>query len=212
MNATRAPSSRPLVAGKIGVTFLCCYLLAVTFRIGGCYHPEPLARDETPERGPQLGQPFPSFELPDVSGVRIGNDDLAGQPAVLVFAPSLDWSAPTKASLIDLALALAGRRDLRVAVVMTEAQATARALAFVRDRDMPFYFLIDGKGFTERLGLLTEGPDKTPAAAPALFVLDAAGVVRLRDVRLDPRTWLSAEAIAGVLGPAPKAARLSAES
>ena len=34
-------SEHPIVVGRIGVTLLCVYLLAVTVRIGCCYAPEP---------------------------------------------------------------------------------------------------------------------------------------------------------------------------
>jgi peroxiredoxin len=194
MSAAPQPAGRS-AAGKIGVTLLCLYLLAVAWRIGGCYAPDAQPRDERPEAGPAVGAEFPPFTLADVSGARIGRDDLAGAPAVLVVAPSLDWSPPTKARLIDLAHAIRGRRDLRVAVIVPAAQATPRSLAFVRDRQTPFYYLVDDEGLVERLGLGVPAPDGTPAALPATFVLDARGAVRLRDVRQRPRTWLAPETI-----------------
>jgi peroxiredoxin len=191
-DAPAAPATeRPRVAGKIGVTLLCVYLLAVTLRIDGCYRPDAAVRDERPEAGPAVGTPFPAFELADVSGTRIALRGLAGKPVVLAFVPSLDWSPPTKARLLELAAAFAERRDVIVAVVMTEAQATPRALTFVREHAAPFYYLVDGSGLTAALGLQGEGPEGAPAALPATFVLDTAGVVALRDVRRDPRTWLA---------------------
>jgi len=201
------PPARQFVAGKIGATLLGCYLLALALRIGGCYQPESRARDDLPNAGPQMGEHFPAFELPDLSGTRIGTRVLAGTPAVLVFVPSLDWSPPTKARLIDLAEVLGGRRNVTVAVILTEAQATLRARAFVRERRVSFYYLVDTDGLTERLGLQTEGPDGTSAALPATFVLDRDGVVRLRDVRRQARTWLAPEvildAVAASLGSPP---------
>jgi len=193
------PPTRPLVAGKIGTTLLGCYLLALALRIGGCYQPELRARDDIPGAGPQVGEPFPEFELPDLSGTRIGTRILAGTAAVLVFAPSLDWSPPTKARLIDLAQAFSGRRDVALAVILTEAQATPRGLAFVRERHTPFYYLVDTDGVVERLGLHTDGPDGTAAALPATFVVDRQGVVRLRDVRRQARSWLAPEVILDVV-------------
>ena len=186
---------RPRLAGRVGVTLLCLYLLAIAMRIDGCYTPDARVRDEAPERGPKLGEEFPPFTLDDLSGVSVTRNPLRGLPMVLVFVPSLDWSPPTKARLIDLGRAFAGRPDLRAAVVMTAAQATPRGLAFVRERRTPFYYLVDRQGFVERLGLLDRGPDGSPAALPATFVLDAAGVVRLRDLRQRPRTWIAPETI-----------------
>ena len=133
---------------------------------------------------------FPAFEMQDVSGATIRLADLAGMPAVLAFVPSLDWSPPSKARLIELAEAFDGRRDVRIAVVTTAAQATPRARAFVRDRSTPFYYLIDDVGLTERLGLVGEGPGGTPAAVPATFVLDGTGRVRFRDVREGADRWI----------------------
>jgi len=185
------PSDQPVVVGRIGVTLLCVYLLAVTVRIGGCYAPEPAHRDELASSGPAVGEPFPEFTLRDVSGAEIGSDDLRGARAVLAIVPSLDWSAPSKARVLDLAEAVARRRDLRVAVVLPKTQATPRSLAFVRDRDLPLYVLVDDAGVIERLGLTAPAPDGTPAAHPATFVLDAEGNVLVRDTRRDARTWPS---------------------
>jgi peroxiredoxin len=189
--SSTASSAPPIVVGRIGVTLLCVYLLAVTVRIGGCYTPEPAARDELATSGPAIGQLFPDFTLRDVSGVAIGAKDLRGATTVIAIVPSLDWSAPTKARVLDLAEAVAGRQDLRVAVVLPGAQATPRSLAFVRDRHLPFYVLVDDAGLIDLLGLAVPGPDKTVAAHPATFVLDAEGRVLLRDVRKDARTWLA---------------------
>lgn len=201
-DAELASPARPVVAGKIGATLLCCYLLAVALRIDGCYRPDPRPRDDLAGRGPQVDAPFPAFELPDLGGTRVGTATLAGAASVLVFVPSLDWSPPTKARLLDLASALARRRDVRVAVIMTAAQATPRALAFVRERRTPFYYLIDAAGVTDRLGLRIDAPDGSATALPATFVLDRGGVVRARDVRRDPRTWLAPEAILQALAQA----------
>lgn len=191
MSDTR-PSDQPIVIGRIGVTLLCVYLLAVTVRIGGCYAPEWTQRDELASSGPAVGQPFPEFTLRDVSGTEIGSRDLRGARAVLAIVPSLDWSAPTKARVLDLAEAVAKRRDLRVAVVLPKEQATSRSLAFVRDRDLPFYVLVDDAGLIERLGLTARAPDGTPAAHSATFLLDAEGNVLGRDTRKDARTWPAA--------------------
>ncbi len=189
------PSVPMVFAGRIGVTLLCLYLLGVTVRIGGCYAPEPTARDELRETGPAVGTEFPAFTLRDVSGVEVGRDQLRGATAVVVIVPSLDWSAPTKAHLLDLAEAVTGRRDVRVAVVLPAAQATPRSLAFVRDRHLPFWVLIDDGGLIDRLGLETLAPDGTVAAFPATFVLDPENRIRLRDVRKNARTWLDASRV-----------------
>jgi peroxiredoxin len=183
------PASR--FAGRIGITLLCAYLLMVTLRIGGCYAPDAARRDELPGAGPTVGDEFPDFRLRDVSGATIARDDLRGAPAVVLTVPSLDWSPPTKARLIDLADALGDRRDVRVVVVVSAAQATPRGLRFVRDRELPFYFVVDDGGLLARLGVAGTAPDGTPTALPATFLLDADGRLRLRDVRKDPRTWLA---------------------
>jgi peroxiredoxin len=191
-----APTSsvRP-VAGKIGVTLLCCYLVAVALRIDGCYHPDARPHDDVPTAGPQPGERFPAFDLPDLSGARITLKDLAGRPAVLAFVPSLDWSPPTKARVLDLAAAVDGRHDLTLALLLTAAAATPRSLVFVREHRLPAYVLVDGDGLTERLGLQVPGPDGTPIALPATFVLDPQGTVLLRDVRRDTRVWLAPQTI-----------------
>jgi peroxiredoxin len=190
-----------LVAGRIGATALALYLCAVAVRIDGCYGPEPQVRDGAPRAGPAVGAAFPAFTLRDVGGATVGLADLAGTPAVLVLVPSLDWSAPTKARVLDLADALQGRSDVKGAVVMTAEQATTRSLTFVRDHDTPLFYLVDDGGLVARLGLATTAPDGTATTLPATFVLDGKGVVRLRDVRKRPEGWPSAATILDVLAP-----------
>jgi peroxiredoxin len=215
--APPAPApERPFVAGKIGGTLLCLYVLGVAMRIDGCYHPDPNPHVDISEASPRLDEPFPDFDLADVSGARIRSSDLRGAPSVIAFVPSLDWSPPSKARVLELAGAFAGRTGVRVAIVFTAPQATPRALAFVRDHATPFYYLVDDTGLSARLGLLAEAPDKTPAARAATFVLDANGTVRLRDIRRDPRTWLAAQtivdAVDGRLPPSLSSETLSRDS
>jgi peroxiredoxin len=193
-------SSTRLVAGRIGVTMLALYLFGVAVRIGGCYGPEPYPRDQRPGAGPAVGEAFPAFTMEDVSGATISLGDLAGAPAALVFVPSLDWSAPTKARVGDLAELVRDRREGRIAVIMTAAQATPRARTFVRDHATPFYYLQDADGLVTRLGLASPAPDGTPASLPATFVLDGTGVVHLRDVRVGPERWLDPAVILDALG------------
>lgn len=181
---------RPPAVGSIGATLLCCYLVAVALRIDGCYRPEARVRDDRPQAGPKVGERFPDFALSDVSGARIASDALTGKPTVLVFVPSLDWSPPTKARVLDLAAHLGRHREIVVAVVLPETQATPRSLTFVREHTLPFYFLVDRMGLVEALGLTATAPDGTAATLPATFVLDRELVVRLRDVRTEARTWL----------------------
>ena len=183
------------VAGKIGVTLLCVYLTAVAVRIDGCYGAEGAARDELPAAGPKVGEPFPAFTLADVSGAHIALHDLAGRAAIVAFVPSLDWSPPTKARVLDLAEAVSGRADVRLAVILTAAAATPRSLTFVREHQPPAFFLVDGDGLTERLGLQVPGPEQAAVAVPATFVLGPDGTVLLRDVRRDARVWLDPRAL-----------------
>ncbi len=193
--AQGAPPPPRTVAGKIGMTMLCLYLIAVSIRIDGCYHSDAAPRDEAAEAGPRVGTAFPAFDLPDVSGARVTLHDLAGRPAIVAFVPSLDWSAPTKARVLDLGDAVTGRRDLTLTIVMTAPAATARSRVFVREHDLPAYVLVDAAGLVERAGLQIAGPENVPVAMPATFVLDANGTVVLRDVRHDARTWLDPRAL-----------------
>jgi peroxiredoxin len=193
------------VAGKIGVTLLCVYLFAVALRIDGCYGAEGVARDELPTVGPHVGEAFPAFALPDVSGAKVALHDLAGRAAILAFVPSLDWSAPTKARVLDLAEAVAGRNDVRLVVVLTGTAATPRSLTFVREHQPPAFFLVDDAGLTERLGLQVPAPEDGPVALPAVFVLDPNGTVLLRDVRREPRVWLDPRALLAAAHLSPRA-------
>lgn len=203
--STPAERTPPVFAGRIGVTLLCIYLLGVTLRIGGCYGPDGAPRDERVGAGPAIGAEFPAFALRDASGATVRLSDLTGSTSVVVVVPSLDWSPPTKAHLLDLAEAVRGRRDVRVAVIVPAAQATQRSLAFVRDRRLPFYVLTDDAGLVDQLGLATPAPDGTAAALPATFVLDAAGRVRVRDVRKNARAWVDADVLLSLANASPDA-------
>jgi peroxiredoxin Q/BCP len=184
-----------VLAGRIGITLLCIYLLGVALRIGGCHHPEATLRDELADHGPAVGERFPAFSLPELSGATMSLTDLAGAPAVLVLVPSLDWSPPTKARLLDLVETLRGDRTTRVVVLVAAEQATPRSATFARDHALPFHVLVDDTGMLDRLRLLMEAPDGTAAAVPATFVLDADGVVRARDTRKSARIWPDAPII-----------------
>ena len=46
-------------------------------------------------------------------------------------------------------------------------------LRFAREHTIPAYFLVDAGGVTEQLGIAVPGPENTPVALPATFVLDA---------------------------------------
>jgi peroxiredoxin len=201
-----------MLVGRIGITMLCVYLLGVTFRIGGCYHPDPALRDDLPDRGPQVGEPFPSFTLPELSGATMGLVDLVGAPVVLVLAPSLDWSPPTKARLLDLLEAIRSDRGTRVAVLLARDQATSRSATFDRDHRLPFPVLVDDTGMLGRLGLLTAAPDGSGAAVSATFVLDRNGTVRARDTRMQARTWPDAAALLAAARAATTAPGLSPDS
>lgn len=203
--STAVERKTPVFAGRIGVTLLCLYLFGVTLRIEGCYGPDAAPHDERADAGPAVGAEFPAFALHDVSGTTVRRSDLAGSLSIVVVVPSLDWSPPTKAHLLDLAETARERRDVRVAVIVPAAQATQRSLAFVRDRHLPYYVLTDDAGLVEQLGLATPAPDGSAASLPATFALDATGRVRVRDVRKSPRTWLDADVLLNLANAPPDA-------
>jgi thiol-disulfide isomerase/thioredoxin len=120
----------------------------------------------------KAGDPLPGFDLVDLAGTRVTSADLAGAPAVVELWAS--WCLPCRETLrrVD-ALARAHADDgLRVvAVSIDQSHGTARR------------FVQEQLGATPALRVLHD-PDQSlmsrlgVAGLPAVYVIDAAGIVR----------------------------------
>jgi xanthine dehydrogenase YagT iron-sulfur-binding subunit len=135
------------------------------------------AANSASTRAPAVGELAPELDEIDDAGRRISLRDFRGSPVVLAFS-STHWD-PAAAEhiesynhLISRLPGLAGARLLRV-----EHEGPWRELAFA-DTELSIPVIADGSADLARRYGVCEGP--------AVFVIDAAGVIRWRHVAGEP--------------------------
>jgi peroxiredoxin len=125
----------------------------------------------------QPGSAAPTFSLHDGDGKQVSLADFRGRPVVLVFYP-FDWS-PVCGDQLALYNELLGEFDaLKAQVLALSIDSTYCHAAFTRDRKYRFPLLADfePKGQVARAYGAYEPHEG--CAERALFVIDAAGVIR----------------------------------
>ena len=127
------------------------------------------------------GTPAPDFRLPHAPDQTLALGSLLGQPVVLVFYPA-DWEDVSAEQLVTLQQCLPELRRLGAALVGISVDTVWSHLAFARVHQLDFPLLADAapKGAVARAYGVYRERDGT--SARALFVLDAAGVIRWREV------------------------------
>ncbi len=127
------------------------------------------------------GQAAPDFTLQSTPGKTMSLSELRGHPVVLVFYPA-DWSpvCGDQVALYNEMLPIFGDYDAHIVGISVDG-AWCHA-AFANDRKLHFPLLADfePKGEVARRYGVYEAAGGT--AQRALFVIDAAGVVRWRYV------------------------------
>jgi len=122
------------------------------------------------------GTPAPDFTLPSSVGDPVTLKELRGKPVILAFYPA-DWS-PTCSDQMSLYQALApefGRFDAHLFGISVDGRWCHQA--FAKDRGIEFPLLADfePKGaIASTYGVYSS----TGVSKRALFVIDAAGVIR----------------------------------
>lgn len=124
---------------------------------------------------PLVGKPAPAFELPLLSDAdrRLHSEVLRGAPYLLNVWAS--WCGPCREEhpvLLDLARELA--REKVTLVGLNHKDARADAQVWLRERGDPYRWNLADEGAV--------GLEFGVAAVPETFVVDAAGVIRLRHV------------------------------
>ena len=130
---------------------------------------------------PAEGQTAPDFNLQVTPDQSIRLSELRGRPVVLVFYPA-DWS-PVCGDQIGLYNELLGEFARYEAQILgISVDGVWCHAAFVRDRKLNFPLLADfePKGAVARLYEVYEG--RSGVSERALFVIDAAGIIRWRYV------------------------------
>jgi xanthine dehydrogenase YagT iron-sulfur-binding subunit len=154
------------------------------------------AGHSAPARAPAAGELAPELNEIDAAGRRISLQDFRGSPVVLAFS-STHWD-PAAAEhiesynrLISRLPGLAGARLLRV-----EHDGTWRELAFA-DTELSIPVIADGSAeLAKRYGVCD---------GRAVFVIDAAGVVRWRHVAGEPLVFPDDLALANSVDEATRA-------
>jgi peroxiredoxin len=127
------------------------------------------------------GTSAPDFRLPHAPGQTLALASLRGRPAVLAFYPAA-WEPVSAEQLLMLHQSLPELRRLGAQLVGISVDGVWTQLAFARARQLDFPLLSDAepKGAVARAYGVYRAPEGT--SERALFVLDAAGVVRWREV------------------------------
>ena len=122
---------------------------------------------------PIVGRPAPSFDLQTLDGGRLSLADLRGSPVVLNFWAS--WCIPCReeAPLLTAAAADYGARGLRVVGIVYQDSAEG-ARGFMDRYGQTYPGLLDPDGRT--------AIDYGVFGIPETFFIDAAGIVRSRQV------------------------------
>jgi peroxiredoxin len=127
------------------------------------------------------GTPAPDFRLRRAPYQTLSLSSLLGQLVVLAFYPA-DWEAVSAEQLATLQQCLPELRRLGAALLGLSVDGVWCHLAFARAHRLDFPLLADSepKGLVARAYGVYRERDGT--SERALFVLDAAGVIRWREV------------------------------
>jgi peroxiredoxin len=163
---------------------------------------------DLPASSAAVGQPAPDFTLQSTPRETLSLSQLRGRPVVLVFYPA-DWSPVCGDQVALYNELLSEFEDHDAQIVGISVDGAWCHAAFTADRRLHFPLLADfePKGaVARRYGVYD---DATGTSQRALFVIDAAGVVRWRyvspiDVNPGADGILDAlDKLSGTSGPSP---------
>jgi peroxiredoxin len=131
----------------------------------------------TPASALEPGTVAPDFALPNQAGELISPQDFRGRPVVLVFYPA-DWSpvCGDQLTLYNEVLPLFEEHDAQVLAISVDGKWSHRAFAEQRNLRFPLLTDFEPKGAVSRQYGVYE--KENGLAQRALFVVDAAGIIR----------------------------------
>jgi peroxiredoxin len=147
------------------------------------------------ELGPLVGATFPhALAAPDQSGKQQTLESVMGEKGVAIFfVRSADWCPFCMGQLVDANRHYARFRALGLNVVSVSVDAVAKTAAFAESQKIEYIMLADPDGAINlSLGIRDEqypvGTAKFGVPRPTLYVLDRAGIIRLRYMEPTYRT------------------------
>ncbi|MEE9280656.1 MAG: redoxin domain-containing protein [Myxococcota bacterium] len=198
--------------GRILGTLVIGALLALTIGLPytdrGRRGSEATVRHDAPDAIGTVGERLPRLSLRDLEGAPVTLGDFRGQRVILTFERSLDWSAFTKARLVELVQRLDGVEDLVILFVLPDNQLNEKTRLFIAGNWLSDRVTFLQDPFSASIDLLRlRRPDpelmETGVPHPATYVLDRQGVVRFVDIRADYQIWLDAQLILDALAEIP---------
>jgi peroxiredoxin len=123
------------------------------------------------------GAKAPDFELPSAPGQSVSLAELRGQPVILAFYPA-DWSPVCSDQMALYQEVLPEFQTFNAALLGISVDGVWSHLAFAKDRNLHFPLLADfePKGEVARAYHVYRAEEGT--SERALYVIDAAGIVR----------------------------------
>lgn len=152
-----------------------------------------LAQDDAP--GPAVGERFAhTLSAPDQNGRLRTLAELKGATgSVVFFVRSADWCPYCQRQLAEVNERLSDFDALGLSVVSVSVDDVDQIASFADEQDIQYTMLADPAGaINEALGIRDNqypvGSDAFGVPRPVLYVIDAAGIVRLRYLEPTYRT------------------------
>jgi peroxiredoxin len=149
--------------------------------VANLYKTAPAMEGRAENEGLKTGVEAPDFTLPDQNGEQVRLSDFRGTPVVLVFYP-LDWSpaCSDQLSLYQSELDELGKYGARILALSVDSIYSHGAWAAVRGIAFPLLADFHPKGEVARRYQVWR--DSSGFSERALFVIDAKGVIRHKDI------------------------------
>ena len=119
----------------------------------------------------------PDFELPSTPDQKVMLSDFRGQPVILVFYPE-DWSPVCSDQLALYQAVLPEFQKFGAELIAISVDSAWSHLAFAKDRNLHFPLLADFEPKGQVARAYHAYRDGAGPRERALFVIDAAGVIR----------------------------------
>lgn len=155
---------------------------------------------------PGVGEPLPSFTLPDQDGRLVRLEEILGEHPVVIAFHRGHWCPYCRLNMVGLSEVAARIAPARIVTISTETQRFTKALKSMASADFPFLTDLSA-GYALQLGLAIwidpglaqliasigwdvpafQGGSDWVMPMPSVFVLDRDGIIRARHIDRDYR-------------------------